>query len=219
LDPIKVFIGWDPREVEAWDVLAKSIWRRASVPVSITPLVKSQLPITREGGSTEFAFSRFLVPWLCGYQGHAIFMDCDMLCLGDIAELWKHREACQYLPGPAVKVVQHDYKPKETTKFLDQEQTQYEKKNWSSVMLFDNTKCRALTPDYVQTASGLDLHQFKWAKKVGSLPPEWNHLVGHSQGNPKLIHYTLGGPWFDEYRDCEYSAEWFAEGKTLHSNR
>jgi hypothetical protein len=219
MDPVRIFIGWDPREAEAWDVLAKSIWRRSSVPVSITPLVKYQLGITREGGSTEFAFSRFLVPYLCGYEGHAIFMDCDMLCLGDIAELWAKKLPHYWMPGPAVQVVKHDYKPKETTKFLGQEQTQYDKKNWSSVMLFDNGKCRQLTPDYVQTAPGLDLHQFKWAHCVGDIPSEWNYLVGHSQGKPKLVHYTLGGPWFPEYRDCEYAAEWFAEGKTLHSDR
>lgn len=211
---IRLFIGFDPRESIAFDVLARSIWKRASQPVSITPLVKSHLGINREGGSTEFAFTRFLVPYLCGYEGHAIFMDCDMLCQGDIAELWNLRQPAYWLPGPAVKVVKHDYKPAETTKFLGAPQQQYERKNWSSVMLFDNGKCHALTPQYISEAKGLDLHQFKWTKdeRIGELPEEWNYLVGHSKiPNPKLIHYTLGGPWFPDYEDCEYANEWRRE--------
>jgi lipopolysaccharide biosynthesis glycosyltransferase len=208
---IRCFIGYDPREAIAFEVLAKSIWRRASVPVSISPLRKDTLPTKRVGGSTEFAFSRFLVPYLCEYRGHALFMDCDMLCTGDIAELWEQRSPTTWLPGPAVRVVKHDYQPKETTKFLGAPQQPYERKNWSSVMLFDNTKCHKLTPDYVETAPGLDLHQFKWTEKVGDLTPEWNYLVGHSTGPAKLIHYTSGGPWFPEYQDCEYANEWREE--------
>lgn len=195
--------------------MAESIWRQSSEPVSITPLIKSQLPIQRGGGSTEFAHSRFLVPWLCDYKGHAIFMDCDMLCRDDIAKLWNQRDPDYWLHGAAVKVVQHNYRPKETSKFLGQPQTQYDRKNWSSVMLFDCSKCRALTPEYVETAPGLDLHQFKWTENIGSLPAEWNYLVGHSEGKASLVHYTLGGPWFPEYADCEYSSEW----KTAHSQR
>lgn len=212
---IRVFIGWDPREAIAFDVLARSIWKRSSEPVSITPLIRSTLPVKREGGSTEFAFTRFLVPYLCGYEGHAIFMDCDMLCLADIAELWALKEPHWRIHGPAVKVVQHDYRPKETVKFLGAKQEPYARKNWSSLMVFDNAKCKALTPEFVQCAPGLDLHQFRWVDEqrtpIGELPEAWNHLVGHSKGSPKIIHYTSGGPWFPEYRDCEYAGEWFRE--------
>ena len=144
-------------------------------------------------------------------------MDCDMLCLGDIAELWGSRIPETWLPGPAVQVVKHDYVPTETTKFLGQKQEPYERKNWSSVMLFHNQKCRALTPEYVETAPGLDLHQFKWTQddRIWNLPPSWNYLVGHTKLKeglpPKLIHYTTGGPWFPEYANCEYADEWRLE--------
>jgi hypothetical protein len=101
-------------------------------------------------------------------------------------------------------------------KFLGEPQSKYEKKNWSSVMLFNNSRCRALTPDYVNTASGLELHQFKWLRGddlIGALPDRWNHLVGYNppRRDAAVVHYTLGGPYFDEYRNCEYSKEWFAE--------
>ena len=137
-------------------------------------------------------------------------MDCDMLVLDDIEKLYALRDE-RY----AVMVVKHDHVPKETRKFLDQPQTAYQKKNWSSVMLFNNAQCRALTPDYVNTASGLELHQFKWLANdelIGEIPARWNHLVGYNAPNRdvSLVHYTLGGPYFQEYRDCEYADEWRA---------
>ena len=213
---IRVFIGYDPREAVSFSVLAHSIHERASEPVSVTPLKLSELKgvFTRERHplqSTDFAFSRFLTPYLSGYEGWSVFMDCDMLVLDDIANLWRLRDE-RY----AVMVVKHDHQPREAIKFLDQPQTAYPKKNWSSVMLFNNAKCRALMPEYVNTATGLELHQFKWLADeglIGELPRSWNHLVGYYRPTPgvSLVHYTLGGPYFDEYRDCEYADEWRTE--------
>ena len=207
---IRVFIGFDPAETVAYHVLAHSIMRHASEPVSITPLKLSQLPMTRERDprqSTEFSFSRFLVPWLCKWEGKAIFMDCDMLCRADIAELW------QTPMDAAVGVIKHDYTPKEGSKFLGNVQTTYAKKNWSSLMVFNNAQCRLLPPETVNVVDGLYLHQFKWAETVGDLDPAWNHLVGEYAPNPKakIVHYTLGGPWFKGYRDCEFADEWRQE--------
>jgi hypothetical protein len=113
-------------------------------------------------------------------------------------------------------VVKHEHTPREKIKFLDQPQSKYEKKNWSSVMLFNNSRCRALTPEYISTATGLDLHQFKWLngdEEIGALPQEWNHLVGYHPSRPgaSLVHYTLGGPYFSEHKTCEYATEWFVE--------
>ena len=213
---IRLFIGFDPREAVAYSVLAYSVQVRASLPVAITPLMLSQLAavFSRERHplqSTEFSFSRFLTPFLSGYSGWSIFVDCDMLMLDDIARLYALRDE-RY----AVMVVKHEHTPRENVKFLDQPQSKYEKKNWSSVMLFNNARCRALTPEYVGNATGLDLHQFKWLnndEEIGALPSEWNHLVGFYSPRPgvALVHYTLGGPYFSEYATCEYAAEWFAE--------
>ena len=159
---IRVFIGYDAREAIAFSVLEHSIHRRASAPVAIAPVMLDQLKAVyrRERNplqSTDFSFSRFLTPWLCGYEGWAVFMDCDQLVLDDIAKLWALRDE-RY----AVQVVKHNHVPKEQVKFLGEKQSKYEKKNWSSVMLMNCAKCRALTPEYVNTASGLELHQFKW---------------------------------------------------------
>ena len=213
---INVYIGYDPREAVAFSVLAHSIEERASEPVSITPLRLGQLKkvLTRERHplqSTDFSFSRFLVPYLSGYSGWSVFMDCDMLMRDDIANLWRLRDD-RY----AVMVVKHDHVPKETVKFLGEPQSKYEKKNWSSVMLFNNARCRALTPDYVNRASGLELHQFKWLgndELIGALPDRWNHLVGYNAArrDAALVHYTLGGPYFDEFAQCEYAEEWRQE--------
>jgi len=215
---IRIFIGYDPREAVAFHVLSHSIQARASEPVSIVPLMLDQLDglMWRERHnlqSTDFSFSRFLVPHLCGYDGWALFMDCDMLVLDDMANLWKLRDE-QF----AVQCVKHDHKPAEETKFLNQPQTQYEKKNWSSVMLFNTAKCQALTPDYVNTASGLELHRFHWLGNddlIGDIPNRWNHLVDYDPEKPvedlSNLHYTTGGPYFEEYKDCGYADVWFEE--------
>lgn len=215
---ISIYIGYDPREAVAFNVLAHSIQTRASAPVAIAPLMLSQLTdvLTRERHplqSTDFSFSRFLVPYLSNYSGWSLFCDCDMLMLDDVANLWNLRDD-QY----AVQVVKHDHKPADTVKFLDQPQRPYEKKNWSSVILFNNAKCRALTVDYVNNATGLELHQFKWLGDdglIGELPHRWNHLVDYDPGLPtdqvSLLHYTEGGPYFEAYKDCGYAKDWFAE--------
>jgi hypothetical protein len=212
----RVFIGYDDREAAAFGVLSHSIHARSTEPVSIAPLRLSELAgVYRRPRdplqSTDFSFSRFLTPHLCGYEGWAIFMDCDMLVLDDIAKLWRLRDH-RY----AVQVVKHVHVPKEEVKFLGAVQTKYAKKNWSSVMLMNCAKCTALTPDYVNAASGLELHQFKWLEGdhlIGGIPPAWNHLVGYDapRRDASLVHYTIGGPYFEGYRDCEYAREWFAE--------
>lgn len=213
---IKVFIGYDPREAVAFSVLSFSIHAHASRPVCIAPLMLDQLKgvLERERHplqSTDFSFSRFLTPYLSGYGGWSMFMDCDMLMLDDIAKLWDLRDE-RY----AVMVVKHRHVPKERTKFLGEPQSAYEKKNWSSVMLMNNSKCRTLTPEYVNCASGLDLHQFKWLQSdelIGALPPRWNHLVGYDplRRDAALVHFTLGGPYFPEFRQCDFAQEWLAQ--------
>jgi lipopolysaccharide biosynthesis glycosyltransferase len=213
---IRIFIGYDQREAAAFSVLSHSIHRRATQPVAIAPVMLEQLKgvYRRERNplqSTDFSFSRFLTPWLCGYEGWAVFMDCDQLVLDDIAKLWALRDE-RY----AVQVVKHHHVPKEEVKFLGEKQSKYEKKNWSSVMLMNCSKCRALTPEYVNTATGLELHQFKWLESdasIGEIPSRWNHLVGYDAPRPDaaLVHYTIGGPYFKEYENCEYSAQWRSE--------
>ena len=210
---IRVFIGYDSRMPALSSVLAHSVNARASQPVAVTLLSLTQLGTIylRERNalqSTEFSFSRFLVPYLCDYTGWGIFMDNDILALDDIAKLWELRD-----DSYAVQVVKRDHRPKEETKFLGEKQTTYDKKNWSSVMLFNNARCNALTPEYVNSASGLDLHQFKWLGNdslIGEIPHRWNHLVGYDTPDPdaSLVHYTVGGPYFKEYTDCEHAQDW-----------
>ena len=218
---INVFIGYDSNEEVAYHVLASSIMRRASEPVSITPINLNSLKLifNRKRNilqSTEFSFSRFLVPYLSDYQGWSIFMDCDMLMLDDIAKLWKLRND-KY----GLMCVHHNHVPGKNLKFLNQTQTKYERKNWSSVMLMNNAKCAALTPKYVETASGLDLHRFRWINddQIGEIPHRWNHLVDYDPSLPiteiSNLHYTEGGPYFEDYKNCGYSNEWLQEYSQL----
>lgn len=234
-DMIDVFIGYDDSETISYNILCHSIWERASAPVRITPLRKNQIPLHRETHdlqTTSFAFSRFLIPHLMKHEGHAIYMDCDMLCLGDIVELFEYIDH-----RSAVYVVQHDYVPSTTTKFLGQKQSVYPtlengetRKNWSSLMLFNcyHSACSNLTPAFVNAevdGRGLDLHQFKWVddERIGELPKEWNYLIGEdNQCDPekaKLLHWTLGAPCFDSYIDA-YGADLFwAEVDSMLSHK
>jgi hypothetical protein len=227
-EPLRIWVGWDPKEAPAWHVLAHSIIRRATIPVTVAPLVQSSLRAEgiyrRERGpteSTEFSLTRFLIPYLSGYYGTSIFLDCDILCRVDIADLIAacgkvDTEAMKAGRGaPALLCVQHDYTPTPGTKFLGQIQTVYPRKNWSSVMVFRNERCRALTPEYVNAAPGVELHRFTWLRdtEIGALPARWNHLVGEYAPNPdaSLVHFTLGGPWVPDYEEVEYADEWRAE--------
>jgi lipopolysaccharide biosynthesis glycosyltransferase len=218
----KIFIGFDPRETVAYHVAAHSILSRARVPISITPLKRECLPLSfrkrGEHDSTEFAISRFLVPHLCDFEGIALFMDCDVLVQHDISELLTTGMCNKILGDYSVQVVQHDYTPSTTMKFLNQKQTKYARKNWSSVMLFNNELCKGLTEGYVNEAPGLDLHQFTWTDKIGKLDPEWNVLVGeHNQVSvpPKLLHYTLGTPCFAECSEGRYADLWHNEYRDM----
>ena len=211
---INIFIGYDSKEKAAFSTLTYSILKNSTKPVAITPIALNNIKddFVRERNSlssTEFSFSRFIIPHLMNYQGWAVFMDCDMLMRTDINELWRQRDD-KY----AVQVVKHNYVPKHNKKFLGQTQTAYDKKNWSSVMLMNCKKCTQLTPDYVNKASGLELHQFKWLESddlIGSIDKTWNWSVGEYEYNPeaKNIHFTEGGPWFKDYENVDYAKEWF----------
>lgn len=193
----RIFIGVDERQWIAYHILSSSIIRRTSKPVSITPIIIDQLPIKRRG-LTGFTFARYLPPYLCNYEGRSLFLDSDMLVLGDIAELFE-------LPNEeAVSVVP----------FLNN--FTFER---PSVMLFNNEKCKNLTPEYIDDESSSP-QSLEWAESVGDLPSGWNHLVGYAppEDNVKLVHYTQGVPGYKECRHCEYAEEWFIEREMMNSH-
>lgn len=216
--PLDIYMGWDSREQEAFRVAKDSMFKHTNALVNIYAL---QQPWLREQGhywrsadplsSTEFSFTRFLVPHLQEYRGWALYCDCDFLFRQDIAELFK---LCD--DRYALMCVKHDYQPKETHKMDQRVQHQYPRKNWSSLMLFNcgHEQVKRLMPYDVNTQTGMYLHQFKWLTDdvIGELPVKWNYLEGwHTQedcADPAAVHFTRGGPWFNNYQDVEYAAEW-----------
>ena len=212
---IPVFVGYDPREAIAYHVCANSIIRHASQPVSIIPLALNlfrDYTETHTDGSNQFIYSRFLVPHLMNYTGHAIFIDGDMIVRGDIAELWNLRNATQ-----DAQVVKHDYQTRMSEKYLGAKNENYPRKNWSSVILWNCNSFpnRKLTPEFVQRATGAELHRFSWIEddRIGALPPEWNWLPDEYGANTdaKLLHYTLGTPCFHEFATTPQGGEWHRE--------
>jgi len=214
---IKIFIGYDTKETIAYHVCSNSIIRHASKPVSIVPLslnLLSDYIETHTDGSNDFVYTRFLVPHLMDYNGWAIFLDGDMVVAEDIDKLWQLRDDTK-----AVMVVKHNYKTKSNQKYLGQPNTDYPRKNWSSVVLWNcaHPANKSVTVDFVQTATGSQVHRFSWLTDdlIGELPIEWNWLADEYgvNTNAKLIHYTLGTPCFEEFSSTPMSEVWHTESK------
>ena len=215
MKPIPIFIGYDPREAIAYHTCANSIIRQASQPVAIIPLALNlfeDYTETHTDGSNHFIYSRFLVPHLMNYIGHAIFIDGDMIVRSDIVELWNLRRH-----DMDVQVVKHDYKTRMKEKYLGSRNEDYPRKNWSSVILWNcqNPANKRLTPTFIEKATGAELHRFSWIRdeRIGELPIEWNWLPDEFGANPeaKLLHYTLGTPCFEEFHDTPQGEEWHRE--------
>lgn len=224
-ESIRVFVGWDSREDIAYQVCRQSLLRHASVPVTVTPL--RQRDLRTQGlyhrpedplAATEFTYTRFLVPYLAGYQGWALYCDCDFLWQADVAALLALADD-RY----GAMCVPHDHRPTETVKMDGKTQTVYPRKNWSSLILYNcgHPATRRLTPEAVNRETGAYLHRFQWLDdaEIGALPETWNWLEGWStkpaSGQPNAIHYTRGGPWFDEWRQVAYGDLWLAEADRL----
>jgi hypothetical protein len=219
--PFKIFIGYDPREKIAFHVLSQSIIEHSSIPVSISPINLTNLKKfykrkKRIKDSTEFSISRFLTPYLSNYKDYSLFVDCDFIIREDVAKLLK---IVKSNPKKVLWCVKHNYIPKSKLKFLNEKQLIYSKKNWSSFVVYNNQKCKILTPKFIEKANGLYLHQFKWTKDelIGNLPKEWNILVGEQKipKNFKSLHFTVGGPYFKKYRKSLGSNFWFKYKKIM----
>ena len=192
---MKIFIGFDERQPIAFQVLAHSIWKHTP-NACITRLNLPDLPIKRRG-LTAFTFSRYLVPYLSGFQGVSVFLDADMLALADISPLVEHAMG----RDDAVFVVKNEIR--------------FE---WPSLMVFKNWHCKTLIPEFIEDTKN-HLNDFSWAASVGELDSTWNHLVGYDQPqDAKIIHYTKGIPIWPETKDCEYSKEWHQAHRECNSS-
>ena len=226
---MRIFIGYDSREDIAYRVAKETLEKHSSIPLEITPIVQSEL---RHQGiywrepdtlaATEFSFTRFLTPHLAGYTGWALFCDCDFLFRGDIAAITDYMDGAK-----AVMCVPHEYTPTESVKMDGKAQHQYPRKNWSSFVLFncEHPQVKALTPKVVNEQTGMYLHRFQWLTDdlIGALPIAFNYLEGwHTKQdcpNPIGVHFTRGGPWFNEWQNVEYAAEWNAAAAKVSRER
>ena len=211
---IRLCIGYDRKEAVAYHTFCQSLIDHSTMPLSITPLALHHLEGYEErhaDGSNAFIYSRFLTPWLMGFEGWALFADGDMVCLDDISKLWALRDQSK-----AVLVVKHDYKTKAKAKYLGNTNQDYPRKNWSSVTLWNcgHPKNAGLIPEFVKSQSGAYLHRFTWLddSDIGELPKEWNWLATEYEDNydAKLVHYTLGTPCFRDYAESDMADVWHA---------
>ncbi len=218
---LNIYVGYDSKEDIAYRVCKHSILKRSSANVKIRSLKLYELIANKlyfrsvdPLASTEFTYSRFLVPILNKFAGWAIFCDCDFIFFEDVSKILNNIDESK-----AVYCVQHDYTPKEKHKMDGQKQTIYPRKNWSSFILFNcsHPSNKRLTAELVNSETGSFLHQFKWLKddEIGSLDERWNWLEGwtskHNNKKPFAVHYTRGGPWFEEWQDVEFANDWIKE--------
>jgi hypothetical protein len=217
----QIFVGYDSREDVAWEVCRHSLLRHSHDQVDVIPLrqkVLRELGLYNRpydlGASTEFSLTRFLTPYLAARSGWVAFCDCDFLFTTDIRQVFDGLD-----PSKAVYCVQHDYTPAYRLKMDGKTQSIYPRKNWSSFMLFncDHPDVRALSPQIVNTAPPAYLHRFEWVTNdadIGALDLDWNFLEGEyplPKHTPKVIHFTNGGPWFDEWKTCAFADLWLHE--------
>lgn len=229
---LHVWIGYESREDTAYQVLKQSILKHASIPVAIHGLNQNALrhaglywrkwhskgpqkidDVDGKPFSTDFSFSRFLVPSLMQWEGWGLFLDCDMLVRTDIAKLFQERD-----PGKAVQVCKQDFNVVEGLKMDGMKQEKYYRKNWSSVMLFNcgHISNRFLTPEAVNGEPGSWLHGLAWLPdyEIGDLDHRWNWIAGTTKGDAFNVHYTERAPWFG-HKDTPYGDEWEEQAERL----
>ena len=241
-----VYIGYDPKEDMAYQVLKFSLERITTKPIRVVPIrldVVQRMGLYRRAFSvmdgqrydmidgrpfsTDFSFTRFLVPFLNMFEGKALYMDCDMYMRTDVADLF---DLCNldYYP---LWCVHHEYEPEASSKMDNKVQEPYRRKNWSSLIMFNcaHDAHKNLSIDDINTQSGRWLHGFEWLPDkeadIGRIPEEWNWLDGHSDPNleAKNVHFTTGGPWFEGWEcrgkvDAKYAVEWTNDARWLQAN-
>lgn len=213
LNKLTITIGYDQSESIAYHTFCQSIIERSSIPVQFIPLALDNLYFYKEDhidGSNKFIYSRFLTPYLCEFKGYSIYADGDMICNTDIANVLSLVD-----PTKAVQVVKHKYKTKMKIKYLNKDNLNYPRKNWSSFIIFNNEHGanKILTPDFIQKMDGKYLHRFSWLNddEIGEIPIEWNWLAIEYEKNlnAKIIHYTLGTPCFEKFKNSDMSNIWW----------
>lgn len=213
---LNIFCGYDARESVGYHVFCQSVLSRSSIPVAFTPIQSSGL----KQGTNAFTVSRFSVPYLMGYQGRAVFADAaDMLMLTDAKEL---QEALNNLTG-AVGVVTHRYTTKNPVKYigteLESKNTDYDRKNWASLMLINcaHPAWKKVTPEYLNSVSMLSLLQFSFLddSEIEPIDDSWNRMLDEDQDldRARIAHWTAGIPGFEHYKNAIGADIWRAEWK------
>ena len=213
MNKITIVVGFDQREAIAYHTFCQSIIEKSSIPIQFIPLAINSLYFyneTHNDGTNNFIYSRFLTPYLCDFKGFAIYADGDMIFNANISEL-----ADLFDTSKAVQLVKHNYKTKRSIKYFGNDNKNYHRKNWSSMVIFNcqHPANSVLTPEFIQNHSGSFLHRFQWLKddEIGALDSTWNYLAIEykPRKDAKLIHYTLGTPCLVDFKEAEMSDIWW----------
>lgn len=214
---VKVFIGSGEASVLERKTLISSLHKNSSRELDIYVIngthnaieLNDQEPFlapmslrVKYRNTTEFSLYRFLIPELCNYEGKAIYVDSDTICLADIGELFDA--------------------PMEGFDFLAKSDTYKHRGSgyWGlSVMLIDCERCRF---DLEKICDEIDQGLYSYSDftcmsprflahhhyAVGELDPLWN-VFDACDRTTKLIHYTnlYTQPW--KFPNHPYGELWF----------
>lgn len=214
MKPLHVFFGHDERQIAGTTVFMRSVMQHARRPVALIPITSMSAVQGLREGTNAFTYRRFLVPWLMGWNGMAIFVDgADMLCRADINEL-----ADLYNPFMAVQVVRHEYTTRHPMKYcgttMEASNIDYPRKNYASCMIINcsHFSWRHVTPDYIDKTTAMHMLQLEFIQDryIGELPAIWNWLVDENGPNDdaKICHWTAGIPGISYYKDAPMAEEW-----------
>lgn len=193
-DPVRVFIGsGEASRIERKTLISTlrkhcsrelDIWvfngTHNAIERNAEPPVLAPLPLhLKYRNYTEFSLYRFLIPQLCGHAGRAIWLDSDIISLGDIAPLFdRDMQGADLLAKP-----------------------DYGEQRWAtSVVLFNCETCRFdLEEIFREIDAGLysyaDFTQLAPAYlrhhplTVAALEESWNSF-DHYDASTTLLHYT-----------------------------
>ncbi|BAS59559.1 lipopolysaccharide biosynthesis protein [Leptolyngbya boryana NIES-2135] len=151
---------------------------------------------------TEFSLYRYLIPELCQFQGRAIYVDSDMICLTDISKLFETSlNGCHFLAKRESYAHMGDAFWGLSVMLIDCDRTRF---NLEQILdeidqgLYTYSDFSCMSPAF------LAHHSYQ----IGELDPHWN-VFDYWDASTKLIHYTnlLTQPW--KHPNHPYGELWF----------
>lgn len=191
-DPIRIFVGTEPKTEVYRHVLQHSITSRTKAEVEFTPMIgrKWEYPTAGLQVGTGFSLRRWMIPAACGWRGRAIYLDADQTVFADIAGLWGFPDRPQSEKGISAWMTYQPDKfckspwPQSSVMVIDCAAAEHQP-GWRIDWLLADLKAKPVKEHYAAV-----MH-CAWMKPAPACIPEaWNHLNKYEPGKTRLLHFT-----------------------------